>query len=129
MIVLLIIVAILFIPLVIYPDPIVYLFILDGVQNQSELFEASRKTGIWVWLYILLDGTVWVMAGILTAHSDTKFIMIANAVAAWCLAVVPTYIFVNIFSMAPHYSWVIVNLYAFINALIFIWRVRYIRHL
>lgn len=124
---LIIIVAILFFPLAIYPDPIVGFFLRDEFGSQSDLFHLARKTGVWIWLYFLLDGLVWVMAGVLTAHGDTKFIMVANAIAAWCFAVMPTYVAINIFHASPHYAWAIMNIYALLNASFFIWRVRYMR--
>lgn len=114
--------AVLFVPLVVYPDPIVNIFLLDDGFNRDELFAFAKATGLWVWLYILLDGTVWIMAGVLTAYADTKFIMVANAVAAWCLAVAPTYVVICLLKSPPQQVWTIMNLYALLNALFFVGR-------
>lgn len=119
--------AALFIPLAIYPDPIVGVFLLDEFKSQSDLFEIARKTGVWVWIFIVADSLVWVQAGVLTAYHDTKFIMFTNAASAWCLAVMPTYYFVYHFDASPYYGWVVINFYGFSNALFFTWRAHYIR--
>ncbi len=114
--------AVLFLPLVAFPDTVVHIFLRDAALGQDEVFQAARACGIWVWLFIVLDCIVWVMAGILTAYGDTKFIMVANALLAWSLAVLPTWVFVCLLESPPHYCWAIMNLYAVANALIFSWR-------
>lgn len=118
---LLIIMAILFIPLVIYPDPIIQVFLLDEFQSQRAVYDLSRLTGIFVWGYLFLDGMVWIFAGILTAFGDTKFIMVVNALLAWAFALLPTYIFINVLHGPAYLSWLFTNLYAFMNMILF-WR-------
>lgn len=121
---LMLIVALLLVPLVVYPDPLVNLFLLDEGVNREELFAFAKATGLWVWLFIFLDGIVWIMAGVLTAYSDTKFIMLANALAAWLFAVLPTYFFICVLKAPPHFVWVITNVYAMLNAMLFSMRAR-----
>lgn len=115
--------AILFIPLVVTPEPIIGLFLLAEQEN-TQLFSMAIKTGVWVWCFIIFDSIVWTMAGILTIHGDTRFIMITNALAAWFLAVMPTYIFLYLHHAPPYFSWVIINVYALLNACFFLVRVR-----
>jgi MATE family multidrug resistance protein len=111
----------LLIPLVVYPDPIVQIFLLDEFNSQREIYDLARFTGILVWLYLFADGMVWIFAGILTAFSDTKFIMVVNALAAWFFALVPIYIFIDRMKGPPYLAWVLINLYAVMNAFFF-WR-------
>lgn len=118
---------ILFIPLVIYPDPIMGLFLLYEHDGQRALFDMALKTGLWVWCFIIFDSVVWTMAGVLTVYGDTKFIMVTNALSAWCLAVMPTYIAVYSFKAPPYCSWVIINIYALLNASFFMARIGYLR--
>lgn len=113
-------------PLVLYPDPIVKIF-LQKELNSAELFAIARQTGIWIWIFIIFDTSVWIMAGILTAFSDTKFIMVTNALAAWGLAVIPTYIAINIFHISPYYAFAMMNIYALLNMMCFMARVGYVR--
>jgi len=118
--------AILFIPLVVKPEPIIGLFLSAAPEN-TQVFSMAIKTGAWVWCFIILDSIVWTMAGVLTIYGDTKFIMITNALAAWFLAVLPMYVFLYLYHASPYFSWVIINVYALLNACFFLIRIR--RHL
>ena len=78
----------------------------------------------YVWLYIVFDGMVWIIAGILTAAGDTRFIMVTNSTCAWLLGVIPTSLMLTYLSVPPSIAWLMPALYAFINALCFILRYR-----
>jgi multidrug resistance protein, MATE family len=125
--VLVVVALLLFFPLVLFPEPIMGLFLSQENESQKRLFDMALKTGVWVWCFIIFDNVVWTMAGVLTVYGDTKFIMVANAFTAWCLAVMPIYVAVYILRAPPHYGWMIINVYALLNAFIFMWRVGHMR--
>ena len=60
---------------------------------------------------------VWVLAGILTAIRDTKFIMASNICCSWILGVLPLYLFLKIFDNNPSLIWAMTACYAFANLL------------
>jgi MATE family multidrug resistance protein len=88
------------------------------------LQEGSRDSLRWLWLFMVFDGLVWIVAGILTAAGDTKFIMISNAILVWTCAIFPLYILVKNFDIPLYVSWMVTTFYGFMNALLFIWRYR-----
>jgi multidrug resistance protein, MATE family len=107
------------IPLLIYPTPLIRLFAVpEGMES------LVRITCIGVWLYLMLDGAVWVTAGVLTAAGDTRFIMVMNAVGAWLFAVVPVTLFVLVFDAPATAPWILINFYAAANCIAFMWRLR-----
>lgn len=109
----------LFVPIVIYPNPIVALFFGADADNAIEFIQVMRSSGIFVWLFIVLDTVVWSIAGILTAYGETKFIMLTNATTAWLCAVMPAALFVKMFSWPPLSVWVIFTIYGATNATMF----------
>lgn len=84
----------------------------------------SHQSLKWVWLFIFVDGIVWICVGILTAAGDTKFIMIANGFNAWFFGILPLYICVIYFKMPPSVAWLVISFYGVINMSTFYWRYR-----
>jgi multidrug resistance protein, MATE family len=118
--------CVLAIPMLIYPQPIINLFLNDTVPALEITIFAMylRWTIAFVWLYFAFDGMVWVIAGMLTAIKDTVFIMLTNATTAWLFAIVPLYFVVVKYHASPVSVWLLANVYAVINVSIFAWRYR-----
>lgn len=122
----LIIVALVAIPLLVYPEVLVNAFLHKlkdiGEIDSDSIYQASTITLTWVWIYVFIDGFVWMIAGILTAAEDTKFLMIINAMTAWFMAVLPIYLFLVILKMNPSILWILMNFYTVANLGCFLWR-------
>lgn len=122
----LIIVTLVAIPLLLYPEVLVDAFLHKlkeiGEVDADAIYHTSNATLHWVWVYIFIDGFVWLIAGILTAAGDTRFLMITNATTAWFMAVLPIYIFLVILKMDPSILWGLMNFYTIVNLSCFIWR-------
>ncbi|PCI37598.1 MAG: hypothetical protein COB50_03570 [Thiotrichales bacterium] len=113
----------LFIPLWIYPEYLLDLFLNDTHLAQSELISYAMIALKGLWCWYALEGAVWIIAGVLFAGEDTKFIMYANTINTWIFAVLPAIIWTKYFVGTPEISWgYIAPLYGTISACAFIWR-------
>lgn len=122
----LLIVAAFAIPLLVFPDYLVSMFFDAESQYSFEhLMRYAQPICLWVLIYFIFDGLVWVCAGILTAFEDTVFVMIINIVNVWLFAVLPNYIAVKYFDSGPDAIWQLMSIYALINAACF--AIRYIK--
>jgi multidrug resistance protein, MATE family len=111
------------IPLLLAPESVTSWFVTSDLQTDSLLVSRhARLAGQCVWAYFLVDGLLWVLAGVLTAGGDTRFVMVMNGLAAWLFSLVPTYIAVAIFGAGPAWVWPITLAYCFLNLLCFYWR-------
>ncbi len=109
------------IPMLIFPEPIIRLF----VDSPSPLVMTWCKIACaGGWLYYLTDGLVWAIAGILTAAGDTRFIMIMNGVAAWFFAIVPAYLIILQWNGSPASIYPVLILHAIVNLAGFAYRYR-----
>jgi MATE family multidrug resistance protein len=107
-------------PFIIFPEPTLLLFIHS--PEEMHIMKIALGALIGAWVYCLIDGMVWIIAGILTSGGDTKFIMIMNTLASWLLGVVPIVLLVNK-DTNPAFSWMfILPFYAFCNLLGLLWR-------
>lgn len=111
------------IPLILYSAPIVHLF-LPGVEASSPLYQECISILMWVWLYFVFDGVVWILGGILTSGGDTRFMMFMNAAGAWFFAILPIYIAIHYFHVKSSTAWGICIFYAIANMLAFSLRYR-----
>ena len=114
--------AIFLIPLVLYSDPIVRLFLPSIGEIDSPLYQECINILKWVWLYFAFDGVVWILGGILTSGGDTRFMMFMNAAGAWFFAITPIYIAIHYFHVKSSTAWGISVFYAIANMLAFILR-------
>ena len=116
---------ILTLPLLIQPQLLINSFLSrNGVIASPDLVFFLKITLLWVWLYFLFDGAVWVLAGALTAGGDTRFIMIANSVTAWLFAILPAYLLLVRLGASPAFTWGASALYAVLNCIAFTIRYR-----
>ena len=115
------------IPFVIYPEPLVDLF-LPKHDVTPEFLESVKTVAtracIWVWIYCLVDGIKWAFFGLLTASGDTRFLMITGGTLIWLFAIAP--IAVAVLFLGYHYdvAWAISVVAASLIAIVFYWRFR-----
>ncbi len=107
------------IPLILYPYPIVHQFLPNIQDIQNPLFQEGISVLKWVWLYFVFDGMVWVLAGILTAGGDTRFMMLMNAAGAWFFAILPIYVAINYFNARASTAWGLCAFYGIGNLVAF----------
>jgi MATE family multidrug resistance protein len=111
--------VLIFIPLVGFPEVIGKIFIADLEISplRQDVIIALRG----VWIFLLCDAGVWILASILTAGGDTRFIMVTNALTSWSCVTVPAYIWLHYFPSEPSTLWKwLIPLYGAINLGIFI---------
>jgi MATE family multidrug resistance protein len=79
---------------------------------------------LWVWLFILGDGAVWVLAGFLTAAGDTRWVMISNmiSVSVFCLLPVYALILTGWLQANAWALWLPSAFYGFGNVALMAWR-------
>lgn len=117
------ILALIAIPVFLFPDMIAKAYLHDITsQNYFTFREVIQENMEWIWLYLLLDGFVWVIAGVLTAGGDTKFIMVASVLTVWIAAILPIYLIMKYIDASLSLTWKITAFYGAINVLIFAWR-------
>jgi MATE family multidrug resistance protein len=96
--------ALLSIPLLIYPDYLISLFLQD---IPLDIVAKIRLTLIGVWGYFLLDGLNWILVGLITSAGYTGYAMLANTSAWWIGALCPGLIAVHYFNIPAHMIWTI----------------------
>ncbi len=111
---------------VFYPEPLINGFIEGDYSAEflEELVYYTRWALIWMWVYMFLDGIVWILSGILTASGDTKYIMYINCTTSWIFGVLPMYLLVEYADMNPAGVLFIMTIYGGLNVLLFYWRYR-----
>jgi MATE family multidrug resistance protein len=121
---LLILAGVVAIPLLLYPDWLVGLFLqAETVEAKKGLIlSMSIAAASWIWLYFIADGITWINAGVLTAAKDTAFIAIVNGLSAWFVALIPIYLIVVKGGAGPTVGWAITVLYGTVNAIAFTYR-------
>jgi multidrug resistance protein, MATE family len=111
--------AIIFIPLIIYSETLISIFINTDYQSQAAIIQQKANIARLVWIYIFTQGIAGILSGILTAYKFTSFILFTNTISGWLFAVLPTYLFINQFGFPPISSWVIMDSYIALVVLIF----------
>jgi MATE family, multidrug efflux pump len=118
---LLVIVALSAIPLAIFPEFFIHLLI--GSASVA-LMGFAKATCLMVLLYFLLDGTTWLIASILMAGGDTRFIAVMNGISSWFFCIVPMYVLILVVNASPTWIWPCTAAYATLNAICFYLRYR-----
>ncbi|MBS0236442.1 MAG: hypothetical protein JSS50_03780 [Proteobacteria bacterium] len=111
-----VIIGILCIPLVFYPDFILGLFALTQHLDVTEtaIGHDGYMTCYFVWFYCVFDGFLWIVAGMLTALTDTLFIMLANSISAALIGVLPIYVLLTYYNAPAYIIWGCLDVYAMV---------------
>lgn len=114
------IMALIAIPTFIFPEDVAKLFIKNVSYEQFITMKKTIHQSLaWIWLYLLIDGFVWVIIGVLTAGGDTLFILIASALSVWFSAILPAYLIVQYSTCSLSVSWKITAFFGLVNLLIY----------
>jgi MATE family multidrug resistance protein len=117
------IMAIVAIPTFIFPEEIAKIFIKNVTYEQFITMKKTIHQSLaWIWIYLLIDGFVWVIIGVLTAGGDTLFILIASVISVWFAAILPAYLIVEFSTCSLSVSWKITAFFGLMNLLIYGWR-------
>lgn len=118
--------GILVIPLLLFPNPLIDIFIKEGTAGVdiAELVYYLKIAFAWIFVFFFFDGVTWSFAGVLTAGGDTRFIMIMNVISAWAFNIVPFYFFVVIGGKSPAWLWGLAAFYSVANSVAFYLRYR-----
>ena len=121
---LLIISLVMSIPLLGFKSNIVQNLLPNNLSAEDLLtLQSLAQAGcLWIWLGFSFDGIMWILAGILTAAGDTRFIMFMSSIGAWTFGIVPIYIFVIRANGAPLLALILPAGYNLAMALCFLWR-------
>lgn len=107
---------------VLFSDLYIGLF-LDINQTDMFLWQETKIACLVVCLIFAIDGFTWILAGVLTAGGDTKYIMYVNIFSAWVLVILPTYIWLNYFPSKPSDIYVyLLPSCVIVNAGLMFWR-------
>lgn len=92
------------------PNFFLRLFLPDSglLLSASSLFHVAL---FWMVLFFLFDGFSWIMAGILTAAGDTKFILYVSMLLNWVGYVLPILLFVGWAKNGADIAWTITTAY------------------
>ncbi|HKY69773.1 MAG TPA: hypothetical protein VJ205_02640, partial [Gammaproteobacteria bacterium] len=93
-----------------------------SAEDLLTLQSLAQAGCLWIWLGFSFDGIMWILAGILTAAGDTRFIMFMSSIGAWTFGIVPIYIFVIRANGAPLLALILPAGYNLAMALCFLWR-------
>lgn len=119
------IIALLALPMLVYPEPLINLFIGEHMSSDPDLImKYAKKALFWVWVFTAVDGMTWAISGVFTSAGDTLFIMLSNAFSSWGFAIIPLYFVIQIYDVSPTFSWQLIALYGVMNLIFFGYRYR-----
>jgi multidrug resistance protein, MATE family len=113
---------VLLIPMIVYPNLLIDIFLSEESALSAEIKLHSALALKAMWFFFIVDGVVWIIAGILTAGGDTRFILFANILSFWGCAIVPLYIALTYLPSTPSTSGFVILTYPLVNLLLFIRR-------
>ncbi len=113
------------IPMLGFPKQITNIFDLG---DNNTMMSSIAITLRFVWLFIAFDGISWILAGILTAVGETKYIMWSNASTSWIFSVIPVYIATHYFTVSQNYIWLFIVAYPLCNFIVLLLRYNKIKH-
>jgi MATE family multidrug resistance protein len=90
----------------------------DPIAAQA-IHSGVARACIWVLLFYVVDGALWVFGSVLMAAGDTRFIMMISGLAAWLFAIVPSYIAILHFGCHAEVGSMFTALYSLITAYFF----------
>lgn len=95
------------IPLVIYPNPSIEMFVGGNVDPEllQPLITMAKEALLWMWVLFFFWGAFWLLSSQLTAAGDTRFIMYLNMLSAWLFLIVPAYLALKVWNWDPSIAW------------------------
>lgn len=93
------------------------------LEDPSFVFQMSIAS-IYLCIFYLFDGIVWLFVGMLTAASDTRFIMSIGTFVPWVLFLLPVYLYTKFFNATPLDVWLIGAIYPALHLCIYLFRYR-----
>lgn len=112
--------AVMAIPLLIFPD-----YITSFYTKDESILRATEATMVWVWVYYAVDGFTWILGSMLVAGGDTTFVCLAVFVCTWFLRVMPLYLLENAKMLTYETSWQSGNISDGVLMIIFFLRLKY----
>lgn len=111
------------IPMLIFAKQLVTSVFISN-HNAIELINQVTIGLQWMFVFCIFDGLVWIIAGIMIAGGDTKFVMVFNSVNTWLFSIAPLYFLAKTNFIEPYMMSLFMVLYALINAGFFVARYR-----
>lgn len=110
--------------LVVDPGPLIDWFIGRdmAIESRESIRTIAMSACIWMWVYFLFDGIHWLVAGLLTAAGDTKFVLLVAGLSSWIFAILPIYYFINILGYQADTAWLITAFYGCVVCSIYLLR-------
>lgn len=122
--------------LVVYPDPLMNLF-LSPKSNELGLAATSldaqgiihlkgviRVCFLWTCIYLFFDGIRYLLMSYLTVSGDTLFLSIASSSSVWMIGLLPIYIFIAHLGYSIATATLITVVYNAVTCAVFYWRIR-----
>lgn len=81
-----------------------------------------HKSSVYMCLFYMFDGMLWVFVGVLVAAQDNRFVMIAGTLGPFILSLAPIYIAVTYFNATVDKVWLILACYSFCFLGVYFWR-------
>ena len=111
--------------LLIDPAWVFYAFIpanVESLEITSSFLAIFQYSLIYLVAFIFLDGIRWILAGILTAAGDTRFLMFTGCFAVWLCLLLPEYLIVVKNQLNVDIAWLITVFFGFTLCVIYYWR-------
>lgn len=106
-----------------FQEDVSKLFIKNVSHEQFVLIRDTISMSLaWIWIYLFLDGFVWVIMGVLTAGGDTLFILVASVLCVWGAAILPALLIVKFSDCSLSVSWKITAFFGLVNLIVYGWR-------
>ncbi len=90
-----------------------------ALLENAAFVQDARSSTIFMCLFYLFDGLVWVIIGMFTAATDTSFIMKVETFAPWVLFLLPIYVLSKSFSITSNQVWMICAIYGLLHLAIY----------
>ena len=105
---------------VLFRLPLVEMFITEGV-DYAEIIELGTFMMIGLATYVMADGTILVVGGVLRGAGDTRWMMIASVLLHW-LMLIAQVVVIKVYEYGPKVSWVIFVIMILATAAVYLLR-------
>lgn len=112
------------IPMLCFPDSMLQLFNLK--RNFINWHHELTFNFMFIWLFLALNGLLWLFYAVLTGYQQTKFLMVVNIASMWLIAILPIYLITTYATLNEQHIWPLINLYVLVASIAVIVRYRQI---